>query len=129
MPDVLHQALTGFYDVLAWLLRSFVDLGNVKVMDTSWSAYTYLFALLPLPFAAARQFRAGRWTLGLVLAVLTVYFLHNRLGLFSTVQITRASLLGNLALLALGILFSLPIEIWAGQRQQGGHGGQRWQKH
>lgn len=93
-----------------------------------WSAYTYLFALLPLPFAAARQFRAGRWPLGLVLGVLTLYFIHNRLGLFSTVQITRASLVGNLALLALGVLFSLPIEIWAGRSQKESHGS-RWQKH
>jgi hypothetical protein len=123
-----HDLLSALIDLLTWLLRSFVDLGNVKLLGIDWSAVVYLFGVLPLPFAAARQWRAGRWPLALVLTTMTVYFVHNRLTLFSTVQITRASLLGNLALLALGLLFCLPIEMWAGTRKkESGHGV--WHNH
>jgi hypothetical protein len=72
-----------------------------------------------VPFAAARQFRARRWALALVLTVLELYFVHNRLTLFSSVQLTRASLLGNLGLLGLGVLFLLPIQVWARLPRQG----------
>lgn len=114
-----HDGLTALIDVLSWLLREFRDVGNVKVLDTDWSALVYLFGVLPLPFAAARQWRARRWPLALILTALTIYFVHNRLGLFSTVQITRASLLGNVALLALGVLFCLRVEVWAGTVRKG----------
>lgn len=108
-----HDLVSALIDLLAWVQRSYVDFGAVPVFDPFWSSVVYFFGLLSLPFGAARQARARRWLLAVPLIALELYFIHNRLTLFSNVQLTRASLLGNVAILALGVVFMLPIEIWA----------------
>lgn len=107
-----HDLASALVDLFAWAQRSYVDFGAVPVFDSFWSSVVYFFGLLSLPFGAARQARARRWLLAVPLIALELYFIHNRLTLFSHVQLTRASLLGNVALLALGLVFTLPIEIW-----------------
>ena len=108
-----HDLISALVDLLVWLQRGFVEFGSVKILDPVWSSFVYLTGLLSLPFAAGRQFRARRWALAAVLVLLELYFVHNRLTLLSSVQLTRASLVGNLALLGLGLLFIMPISIWA----------------
>ena len=114
-----HDLLSALVDLWTWLQREFVSYGSVRVFGTFGTNVVYVLGLLSLPFAAWRQGRAGYWVLSLLLVGLWLYFLHNRLTLFSTVQLTRASLFGNVMLLFLGIYYIVPALHFRKRRNDG----------
>lgn len=107
-----HNLLEALTDLMAFVQRGFVALGSVQVMSRDWAAFVFLLPLLVLPFAATRQLGRRRWWLGLALAGMELYLIHNRLTLFSDPKGTLAATLGNAAFCLLGLLFAMPLHWW-----------------
>lgn len=104
--------ISAFFALLALAVRWLLSGGGHVVASPDWGLIWRFAPIVVLPFAAWRSLRRGAPLLGIALIAIEVYFIYNRLTVFSSKPLVLAELLGNLGLMLLGLLFITPQKYW-----------------
>ncbi len=104
----LEIILTVLADLLGLSVRWFITTMAREVASPDVATLWRMAPILILPFAAGRAFTRCRFVLALALVFVELYFLFNRLTIFSLKPLSLAELLGNVGLITLAFLLLLP---------------------
>lgn len=115
MLSDLFMVVAGLF---AFVLRQSVEGLGYVVVGGVMAVIIRIACIIPLLFGAVRSWKRGYYVLALPLFLIELYFLYNRLTVFSVRPLSIAEALGNLGLLWLGILFLIPFRYWRQGRRQ-----------
>ena len=98
-------------NILAAGVRWFIQTGAIPVTDKDYATLLRLTPVVLLAGSVYRLLRRRRWVEALFIACMDLYFLYNRMTVFSARPLVLAEMIGNLGLIGLSISLSLPQRI------------------
>ena len=107
-PDFPHLIVWYVVNIAAALVRQFVVYGSVIVVTGEATTLIRVLPVFLLGASVSRLLIRRRWALALFVAAADLYFVYNRLTIFSSKPLAVAELVGNLGLIGLAVLLTLP---------------------
>ena len=116
---LLLLSMTESFQVIIWLivnsmdamLRGFIEYGSITLADGALATQLRLLPVFLFVASVARLFFRRRYLLAACVLAADLYFVYNRLTVFAVRPLNVAELVGNIGLIGLAILLTLPQKI------------------